>query len=231
MILNNFQAPIAGLLLIDKDQTHSSFSYIPKLRRTFNIKKIGHAGTLDPLATGLMIYLIGKEYTKKASSLLGFDKQYHVGMELGKTSNTYDTEGDVISTNVAIPEEDTIRSVVNSFNGTTYQKPPAFSALKHKGKPLYKYAREGIIVEKPKREVTLSITDIQISNTTITFTVDCSSGTYIRSLVHDIGQVCECGAVMISLRRTRIREYYLDHAYKIDTILNDTYPEKYLINI
>ncbi len=220
---------MAGLLLIDKNQSQSSFSYIPKLRRAFNLKKIGHAGTLDPLATGLMIYLVGKEYTKKASSFLGMDKQYHVGMELGKISDTYDTEGDIISTDVVTPKEETIRSVINGFNGTSFQTPPAFSALKHKGKPLYKYARKGIMVEKPKREVTLSISDIQISNKIITFTVDCSSGTYIRSLVHDIGYICECGAVMTSLRRTRIHEYHIDHAYKIESILNDNHPEKYLI--
>ena len=231
MILNNIEYPTAGLLLIDKQKTVSSFSYIPKLRRAFDIKKIGHAGTLDPLATGLMIYLVGKEYTKKASSFLGFNKQYHVSMELGKISNTYDTEGDVLTTNIPIPNEERTRSIINGFNGTSLQSPPAFSALKHNGKPLYKYARKGIIVEKPKREVTLTISNVKISHTIITFTVDCSSGTYIRSLVHDIGYQCECGAVMTNLRRTRIHEYRIDQAHTIECVLNDRHPEKYLINI
>lgn len=207
------------VLLIDKPLTWTSFQAVNKLRweirQAFNIKKIkvGHAGTLDPLATGLLIICTGK-MTKKIDTFQGQDKEYTGTFVLGSTTPSYDLETEIDQT---FPTDhitdDNIHKVANSFIGDTEQFPPIFSALKKDGKRLYDYAREGKTVEiKPR---TIRISEFEITNidgTKIQFRVVCSKGTYIRSLAHDFGKALNSGAHLSVLRRTKIGDFDVKNA-------------------
>ena len=210
-----------GLLLIDKPKGWTSFDVVAKVRNQLKKEtgqkvKVGHTGTLDPAATGLLVLTIGT-YCKRAQEFSKLDKVYEVEMELGKTSTTDDSEGEITETNKSVPTEEDIRRVINSFVGEIKQVPPIYSAIKIDGKRAYKLAREGKEVELKPRSVTIHwIDDIKITGTKVTFTTKVSSGTYIRSLVRDIGAKLGCGAYMAGLTRTHVGLFDIKNAQKID---------------
>lgn len=214
-----------GFLIIDKATDWTSHDVVAKSRGILGIRKIGHLGTLDPLATGVLVLAVGREATKKVSEHMGADKEYEVEMELGKTSDTYDSEGQVVETPADYPAitADQIEIEMAKFWGTTMQMPPAFSAKKVNGQRAYKLARAGKEVKLSAREVTMHGKDIVIDYPFVRFNVTVTSGTYIRSLVHDIGQVLGCGAIMTALRRTRVGGFKLEDATTLEEIAKNPY--------
>lgn len=206
-----------GILLIDKPKTWTSFDAVNFVRKTVATAegkkpkntKVGHTGTLDPLATGLLVLLIGKDYTRRAGEFSKLDKTYEVTMKLGQISTTGDEEGEKTLVSDTIPGEKAVRETLEGFRGEIMQVPPAFSAMKVNGQRAYKLAREGKPVELEARPVTIqSITMTKYEYPYVEFTADVSSGTYVRSLVEDIGKVLGTGAYMSDLRRTRIGKFY-----------------------
>lgn len=198
-----------GILLVDKAKGNTSFSLIRKLRAITNISKIGHSGTLDPLATGVMIYLIGKEFTQKSDQFIHLDKEYLAEIKLGMTTTTYDMEGEVVSSSDLIPQKSHITSILDTFQGMIEQIPPMFSAKKVNGKKLYEYARKNQEVKRDPQQVHVQIEFVSFEYPNLTIKVQCSKGTYIRTLAHDIGQKLNCGATLSSLVRTRVGPYHL----------------------
>lgn len=210
-----------GILLVDKLSGWSSFDVVAKVRgvlkqETGQKVKVGHTGTLDPLATGLMIVVVGT-YCKRAEEFSKLDKTYEVTMKLGQTSSTGDEEGEKTATNAQQPDEREIKEVLESFVGESMQVPPAFSAIKIDGKRAYKLAREGKEVKIEPRKVNINY--LQLTNYSYpeaTFTVDVSSGTYIRSLVQDIGEKLGTGAYMSDLRRTKVGVWNIEDAVVVE---------------
>jgi tRNA pseudouridine55 synthase len=207
------------VLLIDKPIEWTSFDVVQKLRNIIRIKKIGHAGTLDPLATGLLIICTGK-FTKRINEFMAQEKEYTGTFTLGATTPTYDLEsepGNFKPTDHLTEEQ--IRAATSSFIGPIQQVPPAHSAIKIGGKRVYELARAGKEVKLEPRSVTIhafEIVDIQLP--VIHFRVVCSTGTYIRSLANDFGAALGCGGYMSSLCRTRIGEFLLKDAQTIEDI-------------
>lgn len=205
------------VILIDKALYKSSFNVIYKIRKAAGIKKAGHAGTLDPRATGLLIVCTGKK-TKEISSFQDLGKTYTGTITLGKTTPSMDSETDAIEEKSieGITQDDILR-VRDEFLGVIRQVPPMYSAVKHKGKSLYKYARKGIELKREDREVTISgfqITRLELPE--VDFRISCSKGTYIRVIAHDFGQKLGCGGYLSSLRRTHIGSYSVDEALTIE---------------
>lgn len=200
-----------GFLLVDKPKGWTSFDVVAKIRgiikrETGRKVKVGHTGTLDPLATGLMIIVIGS-YCKRASEFSKLDKTYEVTMKLGETSTTGDEEGEKTQVSDLQPTEEEIKTVLNSFVGESLQTPPAYSAVKVNGKRAYKLARQGKEVTIEPRQILInSIEMAEYSHPLVKFTADVSSGTYIRSLVEDIGKKLSTGAYMADLHRSRVGE-------------------------
>lgn len=199
----------SGVVLVDKPAGKSSFAMVRVVRRLTGIKKVGHAGTLDPFATGLLVICIGRPATRLIGEVMNGEKQYLATLELGKVSSTQDPEGEIVATGswATIPGEE-VERVLAGFRGTIMQVPPAFSALKHKGKPLYHYARRGIIVEKAARSVHIQLLQwldrrdlVEATAPSLTLRVCCGKGTYIRALAADIGAALGCGAYLSQLRR------------------------------
>jgi tRNA pseudouridine55 synthase len=201
-----------GLLLIDKPPGMTSHDVVTSLRRLTGIKKIGHTGTLDPFATGLMLLLIGRA-TRLSQFFLEMDKEYRVRLRLGEESDTMDVTGKLVQSRaVAVSSED-IEKTLHLFRGKIQQVPPMFSAVKIKGRKLYQMARRGLTMERPPRGVSVySIEVLHPQIPELEILVRCSSGTYIRSLVHDLGQVLGCGAIVTALCRTEVGPYQLNQA-------------------
>ncbi len=205
------------VLLIDKPLTWTSFDAVKKVRILTGVSKVGHAGTLDPLATGLLIICTGK-FTKKINEYMAAEKEYTGTFTLGATTPTYDLES------VPVPKADysdvsseMIMGATQQFTGTIMQTPPAHSAIKKSGTPAYILARKGKEVKMDPRPITISsfeITAIQLP--VVQFKVICSTGTYIRSLANDFGEALGCGAYLSSLRRTRIGTFNVDDALTIE---------------
>jgi len=207
------------MLLVDKALEWTSFDVVQKLRNIIRIKKIGHAGTLDPLATGLLIICTGK-FTKKINEYMAKEKEYTGSFTLGAVTPTYDLESgplDLKPTD-AITEEQ-IHNATKPFIGDIQQLPPAHSAIKVDGKRLYELARAGKEVKREPRVVSIKEFTIEkIEMPKVYFRVVCGTGTYIRSLANDFGETLGCGAYLSSLRRTRIGEFTVDDALTIDDI-------------
>ncbi len=214
-----------GVHLIDKPKGWTSFDVVNKIRfsvakerdkKPKNVK-VGHAGTLDPLATGLLIVLVGKEFTKKASEYSKMDKTYEVTMKLGQTSVTGDEEGEKTEISDKKPSTEEVQEAVNKFEGEIMQTPHSFSAIKVNGQRAYKLARKGkeVVIEPRK----VKINSVELTDYTyplVKFTASVSSGTYIRSLVEDVGKELKTGAYMSDLRRTQIGVYSIDKAEVFD---------------
>jgi tRNA pseudouridine55 synthase len=205
------------VLLIDKPIEWTSFDVIGKIRYLTRIKKVGHAGTLDPLATGLLIVCTGK-FTKRINEFMAQEKEYTGTFTLGATTPTYDLESEPVDfKSVEHITEQQIREAVRPFTGEISQVPPAHSAIKVDGKRVYELARQGKEVKLEPRKVTISVFEItKIDLPVVHFRVVCSTGTYIRSLANDFGALLGCGAYMSSLCRTRIGSFQLKDAYTIE---------------
>jgi tRNA pseudouridine55 synthase len=208
-----------GLLLVDKPADWTSFDVVNYVRRivaTAEDKrpkqiKAGHTGTLDPFATGLLVLVIGKEYTKRAGELSKLDKTYEMTMRLGETSSTGDPEGEVTAVTDTVPSEKALQEAVKRFTGRIEQVPPAFSAIKIGGQRAYKLARAGKEVKIEPRQVTIN--RLELVNYTypeVKLVADVTSGTYIRSLVEDLGKTLKTGAYTTTLKRTKVGQYNLD---------------------
>lgn len=217
--LSNFDFTSGEVFLIDKEKGKTSFNVVHRLRKILNIKKIGHAGTLDPAATGLLILCVGKK-TKEIYKYQELEKTYSGVIELGKKTPSMDSETEVIlERDFSNVTEEMIEKVRVSFVGDIQQLPPMYSALKHNGKALYKFARKGIEVERKPR--TISVYDFEILRVDlpeIEFKIRCSKGTYIRVIANDFGEKLGCVAYLKSLRRDAIGEYKVEDALTVDEL-------------
>jgi tRNA pseudouridine55 synthase len=212
-----------GILLVDKSSGWTSFDVVAKVRsllRQSGVKKpkVGHTGTLDPLATGLLVLVLGS-YTKRAGEFSKLDKTYEVAMKLGETSSTGDEEGIKTAVSALEPSLSDVEAAVSGFIGESEQIPPQFSAIKVDGQRAYKLARQGKEVKLEPRKVKIyEITDIKYNYPEITFTAKVSSGTYIRSLVEDIGSKLGTGAYMTALRRTEVGKWAVEDSLPITNL-------------
>ncbi len=209
-----------GFLLIDKPQGETSFKQLMVLRKRLNVKTMGFIGTLDPLATGLMIVAVG-EYTKLIPLLEGLDKVYQVEIRLGATSNTDDVDGEVKEGHgYTVPEVQKIETIINTeLTGKILQIPPKFSAIQIAGKRAYAMARKGEEFEiKPRLVEIYENKLLQYSFPSLQLMVHCSSGTYIRSIARDLGEQLGCGGVVAALRRLKIGQFSVDDALKVDEV-------------
>ena len=198
---------IHGVFLLDKPQGMSSNDIMQKVKRIFQANKAGHTGALDPLATGMLPICLG-EATKFSQFLLDADKHYLVTAKLGERTDTSDAEGQIVETREVKVKTSQILTALEQFRGNILQVPTMFSALKHNGKPLYEYARQGITVEREARPITIfELNFIEYNAPYLTLEVHCSKGTYIRTLVDDLGEVLGCGAHVTMLRRTAVADY------------------------
>ena len=198
---------IHGVFLLDKPQGMSSNDIMQKVKRIFQANKAGHTGALDPLATGMLPICLG-EATKFSQFLLDADKRYLVTAKLGERTDTSDAEGQIVETREVKVKTSEILTALEQFRGDILQVPTMFSALKHNGKPLYEYARQGITVEREARPITIfELNFIEYNAPYLTLEVHCSKGTYIRTLVDDLGEVLGCGAHVTMLRRTAVADY------------------------
>jgi tRNA pseudouridine55 synthase len=209
-----------GILVINKPQGWTSHDVVARVRRLTHQKRVGHAGTLDPMATGVLLVCLGRA-TRVAEYLMASDKTYRAAIRLGVETDTYDAEGQVVATRPVDVDEAELRSVLNKFTGEMDQVPPMYSALKRDGKPLYKLARKGLEVERAARHVTIYEIALRAWQPPdppdrgvgfATIDVRCSSGTYIRSLAHDIGAALGCGAHLTALTRLASGSFTLEDA-------------------
>ncbi|MFB0772807.1 tRNA pseudouridine(55) synthase TruB [Proteus cibi] len=198
---------INGVLLLDKPQDISSNDALQKVRRMFNASKAGHTGALDPLATGMLPICLG-EATKFSQFLLDSDKRYRVIARLGQRTDTSDAHGEVIQERPVQFTQQALDDALDSFRGETLQVPSMYSALKHQGKPLYEYARQGIEVEREARPITVyELQFIRWEGNELELEIHCSKGTYIRTIIDDLGEKLQCGAHVIFLRRLEVADY------------------------
>jgi tRNA pseudouridine55 synthase len=219
MVENTFEEGI--VLLIDKPLDWTSFDVVRKIRNTLKIKKVGHAGTLDPLATGLLIVCTGK-FTKKINEYMAQEKEYTGTITLGAVTPTYDLESEPQDFK-SLDEitEEMIREITRQFTGEILQTPPIHSAIKQKGKPVYLLARKGVEVVLEPRKITIhdfQITEIKMP--VVSFKVVCTTGTYIRSLANDFGNALGCGGYLSKLRRTRIGNFKVEDAITMEEFVS-----------
>lgn len=214
---------ISGVLLLDKPSGISSNQALQLAKRLFAAAKAGHTGTLDPMATGLLPICFG-EATKFSSALLGADKTYEATLKLGYVSSTGDAEGEISAAEnggegVSFTLQQ-VEEVLSNFIGSIIQTPPMYSALKHQGKPLYAYAREGVEIERKPRQITIYGLTLQaLTGGELRITVKCSTGTYVRTLAEDIGKALGCGgAYLTALRRNVIDDFDLSQAHALDAL-------------
>ena len=208
----------SGFLLINKDAGITSSRVVQLLKKKFNLKKVGHLGTLDPMATGLLIIAINRA-TKFASLLLQSEKSYRAEVTLGTQTDTDDAEGAVISSKKNYKNKSEVKEALLTFLGESEQLPPNYSALKYKGKPMYKYARDGVKVKKATRKIFVkNIQNILIELNKVSFNITCSKGTYIRSIARDLGVKLGCGAHLSRLTRTSQEKFMLSDACSLDDV-------------
>lgn len=199
-----------GIFPVNKPKNRTSFSLVAALRRLTGIKKIGHAGTLDPFATGVMVMLIGKSYTRQSNTLMVQDKEYLATVHLGIETDTFDCDGKILFQNSLVPSLPEIEEALASFQGTQLQTPPMFSAKKIQGKKLYELARKGIEIERAAVQVHLAIELVSYHYPELKLKIQCSKGTYVRTIAHDLGNKLKTGAHLSALVRTRSGNFHLD---------------------
>jgi tRNA pseudouridine55 synthase len=217
---------LEGILLVDKPRDHTSHDVIARLRGKLKMKRIGHAGTLDPMATGLLIVLVGKA-TRVSQYLTSLDKEYEGTVEFGRVTDTQDAEGETMETRPVPPlTEAQVRDAIAGFLGDQYQTPPMFSAIKIDGVPLYKSARKGEDVEREPRFIRVMSWEIlRFALPRFDFRLRCTKGTYVRTLAHDLGQKLGCGAHLAALRRTATDKFHIADALTLEQIQAMTLPE------
>lgn len=208
---------LEGILLIDKPSDHTSHDVVARVRRKLAMKRIGHAGTLDPMATGLLIMLVGKA-TSASQFLISLDKEYTGTIKLGVVTNSQDAEGEVLETRPVPPlTEAQVNAAIATFLGDQYQIPPMFSAIKIDGVPLYKSARKGEDVEREPRFIRVMSWELtRFAPPELDFRLRCSKGTYVRTLAHDVGNKLGCGGHLSALRRTATHTFRVEQALTID---------------
>lgn len=220
MNIKKTRRDVHGVLLLDKPQGMTSNDALQKVKRLFNAKKAGHTGALDPLATGMLPICFG-EATKFSQYLLDSDKRYRVIAKLGERTDTSDADGQIISTRSVNITQSQIDEALTHFRGDILQVPTMFSALKYQGKPLYEYARQGIVIEREARPITIYENQfIQYDSTKheLTLEIHCSKGTYIRTIIDDLGELLGCGAHVIYLRRLQVSNYPIDNMIALDEL-------------
>lgn len=219
MVASVQKRDVDGLLLLDKPRGLSSNHALQKARRAFRARKAGHGGTLDPLATGMLLVCFGKA-TRLAGYLLDADKRYRATLKLGETTSTADSEGEIIrSADVPSFDASQIEAVLAEFVGEIEQVPPMYSALKHQGVPLYRLARQGVVIDRPPRRVHVRELELHgMSRDSIEIEVSCSKGLYVRTLAQDIGERLGCGAHLSALRRTSLGDFGSCPMHTLDEI-------------
>lgn len=218
-----------GFINVNKPSGMTSHDVVSFLRRNLKIKKIGHTGTLDPMANGVLPIAVGD--ATRLIQYLSDDKEYVATVKFGVSTDTYDKEGEIVSTSDKIVEQAELEVALNQFRGEILQKPPIYSALKKNGKKLYEYAREGKEVEIEARKVTIEKLDLlSLENNIAKLRVKCSKGTYIRSIAHDLGEVLGCGAHLIGLTRTIAGDFKIENSIELSTIENSENKENFIEN-
>ncbi|EMY46041.1 tRNA pseudouridine(55) synthase TruB [Glaesserella parasuis] len=211
---------VHGVFLLDKSQGVSSNDIMQKVKRLFNANKAGHTGALDPLATGMLPICLG-EATKFSQFLLEADKRYRVIAKLGERTDTSDADGQVVQRREVKVDTSDVLAALEAFRGDILQVPTMFSALKHNGKPLYEYARAGITVEREARPITIfELLFVEYQAPYLTLEVHCSKGTYIRTLVDDLGEALGCGAHVTMLRRLAVADYPVEKMMSLEALQN-----------
>lgn len=210
---------LSGILVIDKPEGLTSTEVVERVKKWLKVKKAGHGGTLDPLATGVLPILLNKA-TKVAQIFLEGDKVYEGEFELGITTDTYDITGEVLARyEVKDITLSKLKEIAKSYEGEIEQIPPPYSAAKYRGRPLYKYARDGLLIPKEPKKIRIHRFDIlSLKDNRVTFYLKCSKGTYVRSLIHRIGEILECGAVLVKLRRLQKSIFTLDKALTFEEL-------------
>ncbi|MGL9751371.1 MAG: tRNA pseudouridine(55) synthase TruB [Symbiopectobacterium sp.] len=209
---------IRGVLLLDKPQGASSNDVLQKVKRIFNANRAGHTGALDPLATGMLPICLG-EATKFSQYLLDSDKRYRVIARLGQRTDTSDADGNVVETRAVTFTAQTLAEALELFRGTTQQVPSMYSALKHQGRPLYEYARQGITIPREARDITVyELLFIRHYGDELELEIHCSKGTYIRTIIDDLGEMLGCGAHVTYLRRVQVATYPAEHMVTLDQL-------------
>ncbi|MDR2551391.1 MAG: tRNA pseudouridine(55) synthase TruB [Desulfobulbus sp.] len=218
-----------GVFLVDKPVGLTSFAIVRRIRRLLGIKKVGHAGTLDPFASGLLIVCVGRSATRQIEQFMAGRKTYRARLQLGVETTTQDPEGSVVATRpVPKLDEATLTACLRRHVGPQLQAPPPFSAAKHKGKPLYVYARQGVQIEKPAKPIEifrLELLDYDADAGQLSIEVECSRGTYIRVLAADIGRALGCGAHLVALRRTRSGQFAVEDGLSGEELFVDNDPQ------
>lgn len=215
--------PFDGILLLDKPTGWTSHDVVAKVRGHFRLNKVGHGGTLDPMATGLLVLLIGRA-TKCSPAIMDGDKTYSGTIQLGRTTTTQDIEGEILNeSDPSAVTEEQMKNALLAFTGEIQQLPPMVSAIKKDGVALYKLARKGIEIERETRAVHIHRFDITHFNNPFTdVVIECSKGTYIRTLAHDLGKALGCGGCLSALRRDASGPLHIDQAHTLDDILTET---------
>lgn len=215
-----------GVLFVDKPSGITSHDVVYRLRRKLQMKRIGHAGTLDPMATGLLIMLVGKA-TRISQYLISLDKVYEGEITLGVTTNSQDAEGEIMETRPVPPlTPDELRAAMAGFLGDQYQTPPMFSAVKIEGVPLYKLARKGQEIEREPRFIRISAFELlSFESPNLAFRLHCTKGTYVRTVAHDLGSKLGCGAHLSALRRTGSGRFDISQCTPLDEIESLPLPE------
>ena len=210
-----------GVLIIDKPAGWTSMDVCAKLRGVFHEKRVGHGGTLDPMATGVLPVFLGRA-TRAVEFATDSDKEYIAGIKLGVITNTQDTTGEILEEHPVTADQAALEAILPQFTGELEQVPPMFSAIKKDGKKLYELARKGIEVERKTRNIVIKELELTkcIDDTTYELRVLCSKGTYVRTLCHDIGTALGCGAAMCSLRRSMAAGYTLPDAVTLEQVLS-----------
>ena len=206
-----------GVLLVHKPYGVTSFDVVARIRRLYGTKQVGHTGTLDPIATGLLPVLVGRA-VKASEYLTEKDKEYIAGLRLGLTTDSEDVTGNILTQSESIPDRETVLRTAKGFVGEIMQIPPMYSALKVGGEKLVDLARKGIVIEREARPITVHELDIEGDGADYTMRVFCSKGTYIRTLCADIGKSLGCGGIMSSLIRTKTGAFSLENAYTLEAL-------------
>jgi tRNA pseudouridine55 synthase len=218
----------SGLLVIDKPVGPTSHDVVGRVRRLAGVRRVGHAGTLDPLASGVLLVCVGQA-TRLVEYLVGLDKVYETTVRLGRATTTYDAEGEVTDEHPVTVTLAEIAAALDAFRGPIQQRVPPFSAVKRGGEPLYRQARRGEAIDPPQRQVTIHALDLlAYEPPDLHLRVACSSGTYIRSLAHDLGQALGCGGHVAALRRTAAGRFTLAGAIALDALTPENLPDQLL---
>lgn len=217
---------VSGVIVIDKHAGVTSHRIVQILRKLYDTPRVGHTGTLDPLATGVLPVLVGRA-VKASEFLLSSDKEYEAVLRLGVTTDTQDITGEIVSTSTAIPNETTVQKTIATFSGDIQQVPPMYSAIKVGGRKLLEAARQGETIERESRPIHIeTLTAEKINQREYKLFVRCSKGTYIRTLCADIGDKLGCGGAMAALRRTRSGLFDLSHSHTIEELENASIKER-----